>query len=469
MPDKRDKTTGLPLPNPVDPGSTICVTLQIPDAPEYRQAFRGFVADLGKWWTWQHTAGQDDAPAREAAELWRVAANSITYSEDCEGTMSCYDVANCIEVNPATRDAINNLLSNGPGQTNVYNTSYYGAPMLAAQRNTPIATDPSGVCSPDVLFGSITAIVDQLNTNNVDFLEIILLTDNQQQRVSKVIKAIPLLNQVPIDEALDFVSQMTTEIKENYEAQYTSSLRDTYRCDLFCIAQEAPGCEITFQMLVEYYNNRIGTALEPINFFGALVQYFVSGSWAGSTVVDIMTLIQLAVWQEASNWLGVSLRTLQTVGLLGSNDPDHDWAVIPCDCAPPEITLTKVGYAGQVFGVVPPFADSGEPFDVLATIAPASANDRVVAFVFSVDCELTVNSTTWTFCPTGDPSAALWGYCPIGVPDSTNLGYWVFVREGSGATTLQIPDGLECRGIWIEGACGVQFTTNITLEVITSP
>lgn len=333
MPDKRDKTTGLPLPSPVDPGSTICVTLQIPDAPEYRQALRGFLADLGKWWTWQHTTGQDDAPAREAAELWREAANTITYSDDCEGTMSCYDVANCIEVNPATRQAINDLLANGPGQTNVYNTSYYGAPMLAAQRNTPVATDPSGECNEDVLFGSVSAIVDQLNTNNTDFLELILLTDNAQQRVSKVIKAIPLLNQVPIDEALDFVSQMTTEIKENYEAQYTSSLRDTYRCDIWCLAQTQPNCEVTFQMLVEYYNNRIGTSLEPINFFGALVQYFISGTWAGSTVVDIMMLIQLSVWQEASNWLGVSLRTLQTVGLLGANDPDHDWAIIPCECS----------------------------------------------------------------------------------------------------------------------------------------
>lgn len=335
MADRRDKTTGLPLPSPVDPGSTICVTLQIPDAPEYRQAFRGFVADLGKFWTWQHTVGQDDSPAREAAELWRTAANTITYSEDCEGTMSCYDVANCIETNPATQAALNSLFGSGAGQTNVYNTSYYGAPMLAAQRNSRVAYDPSGDCDLDVLFGSITAIVDQLNQNNSDFLEVILLTDNAQQRISKIIKAIPILNEVPIDEALDFASQLATEIKENYDAQYTSALRDTYRCDIFCLAQNQPDCEVSFQMLVEYFNNRIGTSLEPINFFGALVEYFIAGTWAGTTVVDIMTLIQLSVWQQASSFLGISLRTLQTVGALGANDPDHDWAVIPCECATP--------------------------------------------------------------------------------------------------------------------------------------
>jgi len=346
MPSKRDKTTGLPLPSPVTPASNICVQMTIPNAPEYIQAFRGVLADLGKWWTWSHTVGQSTDNANEAAELWRDLLQSITYSEDCDDPVACIDVTNCINTNAGTQEAIQNQINSQTGQQNVYNTSVYGTPMTGAQRNssvTPVIED----CEPDSLFGSITSIIDQLNQNNVDFLEVILLSDNAQQRVSKVVKAIPLLGSiVPIDEVLDFVSQMTTEIKENYEAEYTGALRDTYRCDIFCQVKDTPSCEVTFQMLVEYFNNRLGTALEPVNFFASLVQYFIAGTWSGTTVVDIMTLIQLSAWQQASEWSGVSLRSLQTVGLLGANDPDPDWALICEDC-PDENWITVDFALGQ--------------------------------------------------------------------------------------------------------------------------
>jgi len=318
----------------------------IPNDPLYVQAFRGVLADLGKYWTWSRTVGQSDEPAQTAAEMWRDRLQFITISEECDDPVSCADVTDCIETNGGTQEAIRQIVSSPSGQQIVYNTTVVGTPMAEAQRNAVVATSED--CNPDSLFGSVTSIIDQLHRNNQDFLEIILLSDNEQQRISKVIKAVPLLNEVPIDEALDFVSQMTSEIKENYEAEYTDALRDTYRCDIFCMVKDVPGCEVSFQMLVEYFNDRVGTTFEPINFFNALVQYFTTGTWSGTLVVDIMTLIQLSAWQQASDWTGISLRTLQTVGLLGANDPDPDWEIICEDCATPDDLWIRLYPYGSV-------------------------------------------------------------------------------------------------------------------------
>lgn len=420
MPTRRDKTTGLPLPSPVVPATTLCFKMTIPNALEYRTALKGILSDLGRAWTWSQTVGEDNNDAHEAAALWRKAIAEATFDLDCEGDMSCTDVANCIGTDAATQAAIAaQVSSSGPAATNIYNTSYVGAPMTPAQRVTPVSVSED--CDLDELFGSITSIVDQLDTNNRDFLEVIQLTDNAQQRISKIIKAIPLLNEVPIDEALDFASQLSIEIKENYDAEYTSALRDTYRCAIFCLAKDKPECEVTFQELVEYFNNRIGTSLEPVNFFVALVQYFTSGTWAGTTVVDIMTLIQLSAWQQASNWIGISLRTLQTVGLLGANDPDPDWMLLCEDCPPPAI-------------MVP------------ATATPPDGFDTGINLVEGV--EYTISATgTWN----GGEGA-------VGPEGSTNPYGDILVLNGP--TIYNLIAKIGTGGSWFAVGAGITFTAD---------
>lgn len=379
-----DRRVGKLLPSPVVPETTVCFKIVVPNAVQYRAALLGQLSILGDWHTWDHpTDGTVCIDCETAAQLWRNALYNAVWSEECEEDVNCDDVANCIETNELVQEAIANQIdtneaiqqsiadqvaTNPAIVNNVYNTTVVGAPMSSSQRDTPVSVATG--CDPDVLFGSVTSILDQLHTNNQDFLEVIQLTDNVQQRLSKVIKAIPLLNEVPADEALDFLSQMTIEIKENYDAQWTTSLKDEYRCDLFCIAKDKPSCELTFQDMVEYWNNRIGTSLEPINFFQALVTYFIAGTWSGTTVVDIMTLIQLSAWQQASSWTGITLRSLETVGLLGANSPDPDWALLCEDCSE-EVTCQD--FREGLGGWLAPF-DSG--YVVGQGFGPAPWNTR---------------------------------------------------------------------------------------------
>lgn len=332
-----DYRHGKLLPTPVTPSSTVCFTITIPNAVQYRAALFGQLNALGEWYTWDHpTDGTYCADCEEAAQLWRDAIANATFSDECGGSMSCDDVADCIENDPAVQNALaQQILSNPSNQTTVYQTSVYGAPLNAAQRSAPLASPPE--CDLDVLFAMCTAIIDQLHANNEDFLEILEVASNPTERARNVISAIPGIGLLPIDEAIEFINQMVEEIQENYDAQYTTSIRDELRCALFCAAKDAPDCIVTFDMLTTIFEDRLNYYLDPVNTVLAFVQYFVTSTWAGTTVVDIMTLCQVAFWREASNWLGVNIRTLQLVARLVIDNPDPDWEILCTECATPPV------------------------------------------------------------------------------------------------------------------------------------
>jgi len=347
-----DYRHGKLLPTPVTPSSTVCFTITIPNAVQYRAALFGQLNILGEWFTWDHpTDGTFCADCEEAAQLWRDAIANATFSEDCGGSMSCDDVADCIENDPAVQNALaEQLLTNPSNQTTVYQTSVYGAPLNEAQRGAALATPPD--CDLDVLFAMCTAIIDQLHINNQDFLEILEVASNPTERARNVISAIPGIGLLPIDEAIEFINQMVEEIQENYDAQWTTSVRDELRCALFCAAKDAPDCIVTFDMMTQIFEDRLNYYLDPVNTVLAFVQYFVTSTWAGTTVVDIMMLCQIAFWREASNWLGVNIRTLQIVARLVIDNPDPDWEILCTECATPPVqdcydfVGSEAGWAG---------------------------------------------------------------------------------------------------------------------------
>jgi hypothetical protein len=348
-----DKRRGKQLPTPVTPPTTVCFTITVPNAVQYRAALLGQLNILGEWHTWDHPIdGTNCADCEEAAQLWRNAIAGAVFTGDCEAEpMSCDDVADCIETSEAVQEAIAQQIANNPSnQTTVYETSVYGAPLTAAQRTAPSATPPD--CDLDVLFAMCTAIIDQIHTNNQDFLEILEAASNPTERARNVISAIPVVGLLPIDEAIEFIDQLVEEIQENYDAQWTTSIRDELRCALFCKAKEATDCIITFDMIVSIFEDRLNYYLDPAAVAAALVQYFLLSTWAGSTVVDIMSLIQVAFWREASNWLGVNIRTLQIVARLVIDNPDPDWEILCTDCATITSPLTifaPAGYPGGTF------------------------------------------------------------------------------------------------------------------------
>lgn len=224
--------------------------------------------------------------------------------------------------------------------------------MTDATAGEPLIVGPD--CDLNALFGSVTAIVNQLNTNNIDFLERLEVQTNFVERVKTLLSAIPVFETLPFDEAVDFANTLQEQILENYSSEYTTGLADEYRCAVFCIAKDKPDCVFTFDDLIEYFEGRLGASFSNEQLFTDMVTYFAAGTWSGTQVVDALTLAQLAIWRWTSNWLSLSIKTFQLVGLLGANDDDPDWEILCEDCPVDDWIdndfSTGVQYSWSVYG-----------------------------------------------------------------------------------------------------------------------
>lgn len=109
MTGKRQRERGYNLPDPVDNGTRICVTMEIPNDPEYKNAVYAQLSLLGRWWNWKR---DPSLSAKDVAELMRRQILDTLVFDECGATpMTCEDVENCLETS-GTIAGINTNLSN---------------------------------------------------------------------------------------------------------------------------------------------------------------------------------------------------------------------------------------------------------------------------------------------------------------------------------------------------------------------
>jgi len=244
----------------------------------------------------------------------------------------CEQVALCFANDEEFRQSVVNSLSIDPSFTQVINNiSTTCTPMTQPQIEAVVGDN----CDEDVLFGGIVVLIDQMNTNNLDFMQVFEVATNLVERASALVAAIPIFETLPFDDLIEFVDRFFNEIYENYEAEVTTSLLNEYKCDLFCIALENEGCGFTYETLYNYFKARVDGAFTIDSLFQVVIEALASGSYSGSLIADFMYMLQIQVMRSASNFLGVNVLALQTSYNIGALTPDHSWALIPCDCAPP--------------------------------------------------------------------------------------------------------------------------------------
>lgn len=83
MTSERQKNAGRLLPSVIEPHPLICVTMKIPDVPEYRVAFVGAIEELGKYWNWEKWVGPESSRAKQAATYWQELIYQFLKFNDC--------------------------------------------------------------------------------------------------------------------------------------------------------------------------------------------------------------------------------------------------------------------------------------------------------------------------------------------------------------------------------------------------
>lgn len=226
----------------------------------------------------------------------------------------CDAVANCILTSDAVRDALRDVSAGTPDTPALYNA----APVLLSN------------CDKDLLFGQITQLIDYANTLIVDFLETVTASGNAAEQIALMLSAIPIVETLPFDEVFEFGVIVIDNFEQNYNAAYTSSLRDEYRCDLFCLVGDS--CDLGFDVLADYFANKSLTTIASVDF-ADFIEFVFQGTLSGAEVVHAMHAILFGAMAFASRFLGVDYNRFKAVVSAFGNDADSDWSVLCVPCS----------------------------------------------------------------------------------------------------------------------------------------
>lgn len=249
----------------------------------------------------------------------------------------CAQVINCIQNDEDTRNALLSLLNGTTFSESVNNgQSQNGVDIANSDTYNP-------TCDLDILYGQTRQLVDYLDAINTDILEILEVATNLLDFAASVVGDVTLIDETSIDAILSWVSYMQDNIAENYAAQVTQTYLEECACDIFCLAKDN-GCEITPNLLFNYWNDRLSGSLSIGGLLVNSLVYLVGGTWIGTEIADFMFLSQLALRSQAGQVLDFSAYfDIQTRLEIYSNDPNSDWSTL-CNC--PTVLNETVTYDG---------------------------------------------------------------------------------------------------------------------------
>ena len=329
MPAK-PKIYGYPLPSVVDDGSCVSVTLSFPNILEYRAAFNVAINMLGKWFQWAHTqADYQDPPEfnQAVATLWVSVLAAAVWSEDC--MTFCEQMIACITANPATQAAIVDMLKNNSD----FNT-WFTQNVYRITEGMIVGPLVPGDCADSVVAGRAIALVERLDTNNRDFLEMVELGTNDEERAANIISAIPALGDTPVDEVFLIFQDFLEDFAENYNALSTFGRKDAMAREIYCLMLEDPECTITFETLYTYFQAKAGSGLTILSVLQDVISFLADGDFDNDNAIWFgMFALQVGFVLNSRDFYGVDIGTIS--GAMRDALPSSRWEDWdPCEPPP---------------------------------------------------------------------------------------------------------------------------------------
>lgn len=166
-------------------------------------------------------------------------------------------------------------------------------------------------CDPAKIAGELIQLIDRLDTNNVDFLEIVEVGTNDEENVANLLQAIPGLGESPADEIIDFGQGLLATFTENYLAAVTSSWKIEVVEDLFCIATSDEDCKLTFEQVFNYFQTRSGSSLSLTSAIRDIVHFVINGDFdSDDLIASGMFAVQLAFIVAGRDFYGLNIPTI---------------------------------------------------------------------------------------------------------------------------------------------------------------
>lgn len=283
--------------------------------------------------------GHDGVTANDMAD---IANNDVLFVEFCAA------VADCILNSAVVQNAIQNTTSGGTTSDTIINNTTYSNTVLIAEN-----ADANG-CTNDARYGRILALLEYINTVQVDFYESVDAATNVLDEVANIVAAAPLIETLPINEAIDLVGTSGEQWSDSYLASYNTQLLESAACNLWC---NLPDCNVTIkdvrELILERYNldstQGLLNTLSATSLLARIAATVASAgglTYIGDDMVYISWLLQILAVEASGQFFGVEIGDYVAQAANGS--PSGLWS--GCQPCPAAWSAVFYGGAGDVSG-----------------------------------------------------------------------------------------------------------------------
>lgn len=187
----------------------------------------------------------------------------------------------------------------------------------------------------DALYGACATLADYLVTNMTDFYEIFRQSVSRiSELVDRALSAIPIIETLPTDEAVELVNYWADEAVEIWDSVVTNDRIQDLRCLLFCAAL-ANDCKLTPELVQAALASKAPDTLPEFYIYSIrdVFGIMVLGAPIGDEFFYSQLYTQVAIvllgerFMNAQGW-----RPYELEFLSGLNSPDNDWSLFCTDC-----------------------------------------------------------------------------------------------------------------------------------------
>lgn len=276
--------------------------------------------------------GADIAYPEQYVSLWWMLTRNLVYSMSI-----CALMIDCIMNDTDVQEALVDTLS----QNETFQQFVKESAIRATKGQIVGPVVPTG-CDNSAVAGRVIQLTDILDTNNQDFLEIVEVGTNDEERVSLLLAAIPGISESPVDEILDLFQGFLENFQENYNAAVTLSWKNEVSEDLYCLAKQNEDCTLSYEEVFNYFNERAGSNLSIQSIITNIVQFVINGDFSTDDLIASgMYAIQLAFIVAGRDFYGLNIPTIGAVvrDAIPSSawedwdecaePPSGDWVILP--------------------------------------------------------------------------------------------------------------------------------------------
>lgn len=261
----------------------------------------------------------------------------------------CDAIIDCINNNPATRAAIVDAL-----KSDAEFNEYLAQEVYRLTEGQIGGKLLPGDCDNSVLAGRAIALVNRLDLNNQDFLEVMEVGTNDEERVADLIGAIPVAETFPVDEVFLIAQDFLEDFAENYNAASTEGRKDELARLIYCAMLSNEDCSITFQQLFNVFQEKALSGLTVGSTIGDVIMFLGTGDFSNDDAIFYgLMAIQMAFVLASRDFYGIEIGTIS--GIMRDALPSSRWEEWdPC---------------GEVGERIPVIASLWDPANVAGTLS----------------------------------------------------------------------------------------------------